>query len=96
MKSSKEPRPGFLERMRKRYGTGDLSEMIVLHGTGQISVRGCKGVLEYEPQKVRLSLKAKDLVLTGEDFVCVSFASGTVSLRGKIGELRFVEKEIGK
>ena len=86
-------RAGFRERMRERYGTGRLSEMIVLRGNGEISVRGCLGVLQYSPAEVRLSMKSKDLILTGKRLVCVSFSNRTVSLKGQIEELRFVKKE---
>lgn len=77
-----------------RYGTGNLSEMIVLHGSGQISVRGCFGVLRYAPDEVKLSMKTRDLILTGDRLVCVSFSNRTVTLKGRIDELRFVEKEL--
>lgn len=93
MDRKKEPRPGFRERMREKYGTRCLSEMIVLHGSGEISVRGCSGVLQYAPKEVKLSMKARDLILIGERLVCVSFSSGTVTLKGRIDELRFVKKE---
>ncbi len=77
-----------------RYGRGNLSEMIVLHGSGQISVRGCLGVLQYSPEEVKLSMKTKDLILTGERLVCVSFSNRTVTLKGRIDGLCFVEKEL--
>ena len=93
MDQRKEPRPGFRARMREKYGTGWLSEMIVLHGSGQISVRGCSGVLQYSPQEVKLSMKGKDLILTGDRLTCISFSNRTVMLKGKIEELRFVGKE---
>ena len=79
--------------MLEKYGTGHISEMIVLRGSGEISVRGCFGVLQYAPREVKLSMKTRDLILTGDRLICVSFSNGTVTLRGRIDELRFVKKE---
>ena len=74
----------FLQRAARRFSVGALSGMTVLYGNQSATVRGCRRILFYSPEKIRLALRERELDLCGRELRCVSFAGGTVCVEGTI------------
>ncbi len=62
---------------------------IELLGNREIIVEGCKGVVEYDENTIRLSLGENVLSLCGDDLVIKSFDSDIAVICGSICEISF-------
>ncbi len=63
---------------------------IEMLGNREIIVDGCKGVVEYTENFIKLSIGELSLGLSGDEMVIESFDGGVVIIRGKIVEINFV------
>ncbi len=63
---------------------------IEMLGNREIVVDGCKGIVEYEENLIKLSLGDVLLSLTGNSLVITSFDNNIVVINGQIGEISFV------
>ena len=71
------------------------SEYAVLRGRHGVSVHGCRKILLYSPEEIRLQLHRDFLSVRGEGLFCSSFAFGTVEVKGEIDGVSFLgEAEI--
>ena len=68
-------------------------ETVVLYGERRMTVQGCRRILSYSPQEIRLQLKKRTLAVRGTSLECVSFSGGCTTLQGWI---RSVESEGGE
>ncbi len=82
----------FAERMRRRFGGGTLSEMTVLYGNRRATVRGCRKILSYAPEEIRLLLRGRELCLRGRELCCVSFAGGSATVEGILTAVELRER----
>ncbi|MBR4072898.1 MAG: YabP/YqfC family sporulation protein [Clostridia bacterium] len=55
----------------------------------EITLEGCKGVLEYKDNYIKLKLQKGSLQLCGEDFGITHFENNTITVKGKITTLEF-------
>ncbi|MBR2354074.1 MAG: YabP/YqfC family sporulation protein [Clostridia bacterium] len=90
-----EDRGGMKERLCRAL---DLSPdifpgetLVELRGRGSLSVSGCRGILDYTPELIRLSLKKGNLLIEGRRLSCASYLAGSVGIDGQIDSLRFEE-----
>ena len=69
-----------------------------LRGRGNLTVRGCRKILLYTPEEVRLLLGSEVLSLRGAGLYCTAYRSGVIELDGRIDNISFesLEKEVGK
>ena len=81
-----------IRRVADRFGA-PLSDMTVLYGDRSASVRGCRGVLYYSPERVRLAVRGKRIEICGRDLRCVSFAGGSVRVEGTVCSVAFLAGE---
>jgi sporulation protein YqfC len=63
---------------------------IEMLGNREIIIDGCKGIVEYEENLIKLSLGETVLSLSGVGLVITSFDSGIAVINGQIGEISFV------
>ena len=63
---------------------------IEMLGNREIIIDGCKGIVEYEENLIKLSLGDTLLSLAGDALVIVSFDSSIAVINGQICEISFV------
>lgn len=56
----------------------------------EIIVDGCKGVVEYGENLIKLNIGELVLSLAGDNMIIESFDSGVAIIRGKFAEISFV------
>ncbi len=56
----------------------------------EIIVDGCKGVVEYGENLIKLNIGELTLSLVGDEMLIESFDGGVVVVRGKFAEISFV------
>lgn len=62
---------------------------IEMLGNREMLVDGCKGIVEYTENVIRLGLGNLVLSVTGDRLVISSFDSSVVIINGQIGEISF-------
>ena len=66
--------------------------LVEIRGRGALSVSGCRGILEYTPERIRLALKRGSLSVEGKRLSCASYLAGAVTVDGWIERVRFEEE----
>ena len=61
-----------------------MGETAVLYGDRCINVQGCRKILSYSPDEIRMQLKSSVLVVRGEELICSCFSGGCTTLKGRI------------
>ena len=61
-----------------------------MSGNREIIIDGCKGVVEYGENLIKLNLGENVLTLSGSELVINSFDSGIAVINGQIGDISFV------
>ena len=62
---------------------------VILHGSRQASVYGCRKILHYSPTQISLQICNDVLTVCGSGLYCTSFSAGTVCLEGEIEQICF-------
>ena len=88
-------RPPLWQRMRDEYGRATLrccrTEIM---GISRMTVQGCKEILEYGRRCIRLSVcdpDVRQMVICGEDMVCLSYHPDAVMIEGCIRTVSFCD-----
>ncbi|MBQ8767020.1 MAG: YabP/YqfC family sporulation protein [Clostridia bacterium] len=63
---------------------------IEMSGNREIIIDGCKGVIEYDENTIKLSLGKNALSISGDNLVINSFDSSVAIISGVICEIFFV------
>lgn len=63
---------------------------IEMIGNREIIVDGCKGVIEYGENLIKLNIGELVLCLVGDNMIIESFDSGVAIIGGKFAEISFV------
>lgn len=66
---------------------------VELSGQRELTVRGCRRILHYGDEEIRLRVGKTVLCVCGKELLCTSFGNGGVTVRGWIVSLRFGEAE---
>lgn len=66
-----------------------------LSGQNALTVRGCRKILTYGRNCIRLSLGKTVLAVGGTELICTVFEAGNVTVEGHILALTFEEKGDG-
>ncbi len=66
---------------------------IELRGRSSLFLSGCRRIASYSPELVLLRIKGGNVGVFGNDLICTSYHSGTVSIDGQIESVRFLEEE---
>lgn len=64
-----------------------------LRGRHTLTVHGCRRILDYAPETIRLSLGECALVVSGERLICTSYLAGAVGIEGSIRGILFQDFE---
>ena len=62
---------------------------LTLSGQNELTVRGCRRILHYGEDCIRLSLGKTVLSVMGEGLLCTAFGGGTVTVGGHICGILF-------
>jgi sporulation protein YqfC len=62
---------------------------IELRGRNNLTVRGCRKILRYTTEEVRLRLHGVTLIVCGEQLYCTAYHSNTVEIDGIIDSISF-------
>ena len=63
---------------------------IEMLSNGEIIVDGCKGVIEYGENFIKLNIGELTLDVVGIDLIIESFDGGIAIIRGKLTEINFI------
>ena len=63
---------------------------IEMLGNREIIIDGCKGVIEYDENLIKLNIGELSLGLMGDEMVIESFDGGVAIIRVKIIEINFI------
>ena len=66
------------------------STHIEIKGTGEVIVDGCKGVLEYDADSVRLSGSRKAIIIRGEKLDLRALGENKAVVKGEVYSVEFV------
>lgn len=81
----------FFSRIGERLGLpreglpGGFSAF--LSGAGEVTVRGCRRILRYEPEMISLSVGKRELSVHGTGLICTAYSAETVTVTGDIAAL---------
>ena len=82
-------------REKKQLKNKLLSELfadeprIEMTGNREIIIDGCKGVVEYTENNIRISLGDNVVSLSGDDLVIQSFDNSVIIINGQISDIDF-------
>ena len=62
---------------------------LTLSGQSSMTVRGCRRILTYGREQIRLSLGKTVLAVGGEQLLCTAFELGCVTVEGRILTVTF-------
>ena len=97
MKNKERTGSGSLkDKVARGLGVEDMvcgADMLEMRGRGDLTVRGCRKILLYTAQEIRLLLCEYVLVIKGEGLYCASYYAGAVRVDGEIASLEFEGKE---
>lgn len=88
-------RCGLLARKKKerKFQVPDLllnEAKIEMLANREIIIDGCKGVVEYGDNLIKLNIGELTLGIAGDDMIIESFDSGIAVIRGRFAEINFV------
>ena len=69
---------------------------LTLSGTGQLTLRGCRRILAYAPECIRLSVGRRAVAVRGERLLCTVFEAGSVTVEGRIDAICFEKNGEGE
>ena len=55
----------------------------------EIIIDGCKGVIDYSDDYIKLKLKKGSLILCGSSFYIYLFENGTINIKGELKTMEF-------
>ena len=63
--------------------------LVVLRGEGEVTVHGCKKILLYSTELIRLKMRRRTLCIRGKGLACISFSGGIMMLEGQIDAISY-------
>lgn len=79
-----EKKESIFRRAKAFFHAGELTDVIVLSGSDRAVVRGCRKILSYAPQEIRIAQRKQVVHIEGANLRCVSFAAGSTTVEGNI------------
>ena len=63
--------------------------MAELRGQGTVTVRGCRRILTYSPETIRLDTRDGEISIVGEKLTCTAYSADSIGIEGRIGGVYF-------
>lgn len=92
-KGEEKEKKSARERIRCALELDDMTcdeDMLELRGTRDLTVRGCRAILLYSEEEIRLSLKKYVLVIKGKELYCSSYYERAVRVEGTVSSLELL------
>lgn len=64
-----------------------------VRGRNTVIINGCKRILEYSPERMRLAIKKSSVCVSGERLICSTYHDGAICIEGYIGSISFDDGE---
>jgi sporulation protein YqfC len=93
-KKTKKQRRTLGELIDMPLGAGYDGVRVELLGDREAIVSGCRGVCEYNPERVILKLKRQFLHIGGTHLDCITYLDKTVEVRGNIESILFYADKV--
>ena len=92
---SEQKKQGLRQRLAARYGARaeGAKNTVVMQGEREVTVYGCRRILQYSPKEIRLSLGKRALSVIGDRLFCPSFSAGTVTVQGCVRGVSFLDDD---
>ena len=81
-----------LNVLRRAMGAFDTC-LVVWRGEGELTVHGCKKILLYSTEAIRLRVGRRTLCVRGKGLSCTSFSGGIMMLEGRIDAVCYETEE---
>ncbi len=91
----KRERNGEVHGQRPVRVTPRGEALVVLRGTREVLVHGCRRILCYTPSRIVLGLHRGDLEVLGSRLCCTSFSGGAVTVAGGVTGVRYLSDSEG-
>lgn len=83
--------------VRRMFGFGMQEVSSVLYGKpalhlecgGRTEIENCKGILEYDTEKIKLDMGNMWMLLEGDDLIVDTYRKSCITVRGRIFAVRF-------
>ena len=66
------------------FHPGELTDVTILYGNSRAVIRGCRKILSYAPNEIRIALSKQCVCVLGKGLRCVNFAAGSTTVEGLI------------
>lgn len=66
--------------------------MAELRGRSGVTVRGCRRILRYSREKIRLDTRDGAVTVVGEDLTCTMYCSDSIGIEGRVGGVYFDDR----
>lgn len=79
------------EKIARFIGADEIyggSDLLTLAGRGDLTASGCRRILLYGKEKIRLLMDGYILEISGSELYCTSYFRGAVRVEGEIFSLR--------
>lgn len=63
--------------------------MAELRGQRTVTVRGCRRILTYSPETIRLDTRDGEITIVGEELTCTAYSADSIGIEGRIGGVYF-------
>lgn len=93
---SRETRSSLQDRIKRALELDEIvcrADALELRGRENLTVRGCRRILLYTEEEIRLLLCEYVLVIKGRRLYCSSYYTGALRVDGIISALEIEEKE---
>ena len=87
------PKQSWRQAIVRRYAQPRQTDLVVLRGQRSVTVYGCRRILQYSPERIRLQSGKRIVALDGRDMICTAFSGGSASVKGRIRGVFFLGAE---
>lgn len=88
-KKREKPQIFFFNKSDDTQKTIGIKSHIELFSNEEITVEGCRGILDYNEQYIKLRLIKGGVILFGDTLLVTFFENSTIRIKGKISALEF-------
>ena len=88
-KKREKPQIFFFKKQDEKSNMADIKSHTELYSNEEITIEGCRGILDYSEQYIKLRLLKGGIILFGDTLCITFFENGVIRIKGKISSLEF-------
>ena len=93
---SDKPTPTLKERIGENFDVpSDLlcgGSMLEIRGRGEAYVCGCKKIISFNEDMIRLEMSDFDIIINGERLSCFTFCEGRIVIGGRVKNIEIDDR----